>query len=291
MGTMESKKTIPTPYGEIGLSESGEGNPLLMIHGLFTSGETFNELLESKPNGLRAIAPDLPDCGDSTANSAFKPTWDGYAHSVIGLADSLGLDRFDLLGHSMGGGISIKIAAAWPDRVRRLVLVDAISLPFPVPLKGRLPLVPILGELLFRMYGRKMFVDYFENDVFFDSSRMDRGKVCKFFDAFVNKRASALEALRATADPSPVGEIVSRVSCPTLILWGEKDALVPLEVGRQLEGLIPGGELHVIHDCGHSPLEERPIEASRIIWDFFDRSIEDPSVEQSHSPDTNKTDP
>ncbi len=291
MGIMASKKTISTPYGEIGLSESGEGDPLLMIHGLFASGETFNELRERIPKGVRAIAPDLPDCGDSTANNAFRPTWDGYARSVIGLADSLKLDRFDLLGHSMGGGISMKVAAAWPDRVRRLVLVDAISLPYPVPLKGRLPLKPILGELLFRMYGRKMFVDYFENDVFFDSSRMDRDKVLRLFDTFANKRAPALEALRATANPSPVGEIVEKVSCPTLILWGDKDALVPLDVGRQLEGLIPDGELHVINDCGHSPLEERPIEASRIIWEFFKRGIEDISVERSHSPDTSKINP
>ena len=270
MSIMASKKTISTPHGEIGLSESGEGNPLLMIHGLFASGETFNELRERIPRCIRAIAPDLPNCGDSTASSTFKPTWDGYARSVIGAADSLGLDRFDLLGHSMGGGISITLAATYPDRVKRLVLVDAISLPYQVPLKGRLPLKPILGELLFRMYGRKMFVDYFENDVFFDSSRMDRGKVLRLFDTFADKRASALEALRATANPSPVGEIVEKVSCPTLILWGEKDALVPLEVGRQLEGLIPGGELHVINNCGHSPVEENPDEASRIIWKFLD---------------------
>ncbi len=270
MGIMASKKTISTPYGEIGLSESGEGNPLLMIHGLFASGETFNELRDHIPKGVRAITPDLPDCGNSTASAEFRPTWDGYARSVIGLADSLGLDRFDLLGHSMGGGISITVAATWPKRVRRLVLVDAISLPYTVPLKGRLPLKPILGELLFRMYGRKMFVDYFENDVFFDSSRMDRDKVLRLFDAFANKRTAALEALRATANPSPVGEIVSNVSCPTLILWGEKDALVPLEVGRRLEDLIPGGELHVINNCGHSPVEENPDEASRIIWKFMD---------------------
>ena len=263
------KFTIEIPSGTISITTAGEGRPVIFLHGLFTSSANFDQLFDRLPDGIRAIAPDLPDCGGSHASARFKPGWERYGQFVSEVADHLDLQEYDLLGHSMGGGISIMHATGWPGRVRRLVLVDAVSLPFEVPLKGRLPLLKGVGELMFRLYGRGMFFDYFEKDVFHDPSRMDRAKIHEFFETFVKKRPSALAALRATANPDPVAAVVSRISCPTLLLWGANDGLIPPSIGRRLEGMIPDAKLTILDRCGHVPIEERPDEAAATIYNFL----------------------
>lgn len=213
------------------------------------------------PEGMRGLAIDLPGFGESTPAPGFEPSWDGFARAVGEAAEALGLERFDLVGHSMGGGIAVTLAAARPERVRRLVLVDAAAYPFDVPLKGRLPLVPVVGEALFRLYGEGMFTDYFADDVFFDAARLDREKIRAWYGTFAANRRHALAALRSTADPGPVSRAVEAVRAETLVVWGERDALLPVEHARRLEKEIRGARLAVVPGCGHAPLEERPEEA------------------------------
>jgi len=266
-------RTVDTPSGRISIAARGDGRPLIMLHGLFTSSANFDALLDRLPPATMGLAPDLPDCGRSTAAAGFLPGWERYARFVIEVADALGLDEFDLLGHSMGGGIAIMTAAGWPRRVGRLVLADAVSLPFRLPIKGRLPLLPLVGELMFRMYGRGMFFDYFEKDVFHDPSKMDRAKIQVFYDTFVKKRSSALGALRATANPSPVAAAAPRITCPTLLMWGAHDRLIPPSIGRRLAGEIAGARLVVLEGCGHVPQEERPDEAAEAIFGFLGKDL------------------
>ncbi len=260
---------LKTPAGEILVRLAGEGPARLLVHGLFTSGLTYDRYLERLPPGFKAVALDLPGAGWSTPAPGFEPGWIAFADALIDVADALDLERFDLVGHSMGGGISAVAAARHPHRVRRLVLVDAVTHPFPLPLRGRLPLVPGLGRALFRLYGEKMFVDYFARDVFHDRSAMDLDKVRRHFGMFARRRAEALACLRATADPTLVAALVPAIRCKTLVLWGEHDRLVPIEVGRRLAGGIPGARLEIVAGSGHSPLEERPDEAATLVNGFL----------------------
>jgi pimeloyl-ACP methyl ester carboxylesterase len=271
---MDEPRRIEVPSGTIAFMDFGEGFPLLLIHGLFTSSRNFDRLLARRTVGVRCVAFDLPGCGGSTGAPGFEPGWHSFSRYVVELADALGIERFDLLGHSMGGGIAIMTAAGWPKRVRRLVLVDAVSLPFDVPLKGRLPLLPLVGEAMFRMYGRGMFLDYFARDVFVDRSKMDLAKIEGFYETFVRNRSCALAALRATANPRSVTAAVKEISCPTLLLWGAGDRLIPSSIGRSLEGMIPGSALVTLEGCGHVPLEERPDESAAAIFGFLRKEVE-----------------
>jgi pimeloyl-ACP methyl ester carboxylesterase len=264
---------LETPAGRVHVADWGRGRPILMVHGLFTSSASWEPLLARLPEGRRGLAIDLPGFGESIPSPGFLPSWEAFAGAVIGAADALGIDKFDLVGHSMGGGIAAVVAARRPERIRRLVLVDAVALPFDVPLKGRLPLVPVLGEALFRLYGERMFVGYFEGDVFHDAARMDREKVRAWFEVFEGSRAHALAALRATADPGPVTQALGSIRAPTLVVWGERDAILSVALGRDLEKAIPGAKLHVVPDCGHAPLEERPDEACPPVVSFLGPGI------------------
>jgi 2-hydroxymuconate-semialdehyde hydrolase len=218
---------LVTPSGRIHVADRGRGHPVLMIHGLLASSRMFESLLDRLPEGLRGLALDLPGFGESTPGPGYAPSWDGFARLAIETADALGLERFDLVGHSLGGGIAIVVAALWPERVRRLVLVDAVALPYGVPLKGRLPLVPVVGEALFKLYGQEVFTRYFAHDVFFDAAAMNREKVAAWYRIFAANRSMALASLRATADPGPVARSVSRVRAEAFVVWGERDGIIP----------------------------------------------------------------
>jgi len=126
---MITKKQVKTPSGYIQITESGQVLPLMLVHGLFVSGTTFDLLLDRLPEGIRAICIDLPESGNSTGSKEFSPSWQAYNRCIIETADALGLDKFSLLGHSMGGGISALVAAHDPRRLEKLVLVNAVSLP------------------------------------------------------------------------------------------------------------------------------------------------------------------
>lgn len=266
---MFRERQLKTPAGEILVRLQGEGQARLLVHGLFTSGLTFDRYLERLPPGRAAVALDLPGSGGSAPAPGFEPGWLTFADAVIDVADALDLERFELVGHSMGGGIALAAAALHPDRVRRLVLVDAVTHPFPLPFKGRLPLIPWLGGALFRFYGEGMFIDYFARDVFHDRTAMDLDKVRRHYGIFDGRRGESLACLRATADPSPVAALVRDVRCETLVLWGEHDRLVPLEVGRRLAREIPGARFGIVPGSGHSPLEERPDEAAALVNGFL----------------------
>ncbi len=268
---MTTHHRLDTASGRLHVAEWGRGRPIVMVHGLFTSSASFENLLARLPEGSRGLAIDLPGFGESTPAPGFAPTWDGFARAVTDAADALALESFDLVGHSMGGGIAVVVAARLPERVRRLVLVDAAAFPFDVPFKARLPLVPLIGEAVFRLYGERMFTEYFANDVFEDGARMDKEKVHAWFEVFEASRGHALAALRSTADPGPVARSVGGIRAEALVVWGERDAVLPVAHARRLEAEIPGASLHVVPGCGHAPIEERPDEACPPIVAFLRR--------------------
>jgi len=122
---------------------------------------------------------------------------------------------------------------------------------------------------VFKLYGEKMFVDYFANDVFLDKTKMDLTKVKEHYQIFSRNRGAALKAMRATSDPTPVEDTVTEIASETLILWGENDKLIPLEIGQRLNGMIKNSVLKTIPNSGHSPLEEVPDSAAKAVWDFL----------------------
>ncbi len=262
---------IKTRLGELSVTEAGEGVPLLAVHGALTSARSFAHLLEAPPRRCRVVAVDLPGHGRSPAPPSPHKGWAGLSECLIALTEALALDEVHLLGHSMGGGISAYTAATHPERIRSLILIDSVTLPFSLPLKGRIPLIPVVGELVFlHLYGEPMFRRFFRDDIFFDEGKIDRERMSAYYREFDGNRRTALTAVRMSAEPGPVARALSAITCPTLVLWGRNDPLIPLFVGEQTAAQIPGAALSIIERCGHSPLEEAPKPALRAIIDFWE---------------------
>ena len=251
---------------------------LVAVHGALSSGLSLAPLLERPPEGCRVIAPDLPGHGASPTSAAPLRSWADLSYRIVALLDAMALPEVCLIGHSMGGGICVVTAATHPERVRGLVLLNSATVPFSLPLKGRIPQIPILGELVFNhLYGKRMFFKYFRENVFHDARKINPERLLQYYRGFDRDRATALRAVRISADVHFVEEHLPRIACPTLVAWGREDRLIPLDAAERTARSIPRAALALIDACGHSPLEEQPERTRRLIALFCEEIQKTPT--------------
>src|SRR5262249_6006768 len=123
----------------------------------------WRHVIPSLAGDYDVVAIDLPGFGESDRPSPSEYRYDApaFAETLIGVLDSLAIERATLVGHSMGGGVALYAAARRPERVERLVLIDALVYPFRIPAEGKIILVPYLGEALFRTLTTRALVRRF----------------------------------------------------------------------------------------------------------------------------------
>ncbi|HEY8477370.1 MAG TPA: alpha/beta fold hydrolase [Chloroflexota bacterium] len=222
---------------------AGEGKPVVLLHGLAGSTRWWAPTIAPLARAFRVYVIDLIHFGGSSSRQPFA--LNRAARLLIEWMDWLGVPRASIVGHSLGGHIAADLAADFPDRVDRLVLVDAAAL-------------PLERNLLRHALG-----------LFQTLQSLPRNIVALL----------VLDALRAgpVAIWSAAHELLSadirsklpRIQAPTLIIWGERDALLPLDLGKRLAALLPRARLAVVDGAGHTPMLERPEAFNRLIVDFL----------------------
>jgi pimeloyl-ACP methyl ester carboxylesterase len=256
--------------GRIHLLEKGAGPPLVLIHGTGVNAAFFMPLLD-KLEGIRAIVPDRPGCGLSDPIDLPRRRYFQIAAEwVHRLLDALELNAAVLLGHSAGGVWALRYALAHPDRVKRLVLIGPPTLPKTrCPLPYRVIATPGLGELLPR------FVPPSPTSVLqFASFMGEKATIATHPDLIELIVAANRDPIAASVERAEARVLVSplallsragfrrrspvrrdelrRVAMPTLLIWGEREPLGPVSVGREITELIPDARLQVL-PTGHVP--------------------------------------
>jgi pimeloyl-ACP methyl ester carboxylesterase len=253
------------------------GAPLVLIHGWMMSHWYFRPLLDLiAAAGEREIfAVDLPGFGESDRPkpSTFAYDASAFADVVDGVMGALGLARADVLGHSMGGGVAITLAARHPERVQRLIAVAAALYPISelTPM-ARLALLPVIGATLAK-YGltRRAFGAACREQSVRDGRVLDDEWVDYYWARL--KRGGGQDASHAcltvmTSAAENNGD-PGRVRAPTLLVWGDEDRLIPLAHGRRLQRAIAGARLEIVPASGHMPFIERPDEFLRVVRPFL----------------------
>ncbi len=254
--------------------EAGEGPPLVLIHGLLVSHEEWLPALPYLAKSFRCIALDMPGFGTSEKppEDRYPYTREAFAETVRELVRELGLERAHVCGHSLGGAVALTLAADHPDAVDRLAVLDSAVYEFNIPIKGRIPLIPVVGPIVFkRLYGRSMFRAYFEDDVFSGHGGVDHARVDAYYHHFDSPggRDAAYAALHGTIDPTSMVPKIPRVKADTLIIWGDEDRLVPVGIGHRLVRELPKARLEIVEHSGHAPNEEHPEETARLLVAHF----------------------
>lgn len=278
---METTQTVAAGDLSTFTFVEGDGPPVVMLHGMAATADCWMYARDSLRRRFRVVAPDLPGHGRSTGglrrySLSFFSAW------LDGFLDALRLPAITLVGHSMGGAISLAYALARPDRVQALVLVDALGVGHGLPWGVLRRVIGGLPHLL--MAGL---------------TRRDDPYLFRFFQPWVyldpwGPPRLGIERMVALNQPHLLGTIWAgvrllladfvlgrgrialaerqpEIAVPTLIVWGLHDGLLP--VARAYEGAarIPNAQLAIIERSAHEPMLEQPETFNASVFDFLSR--------------------
>jgi pimeloyl-ACP methyl ester carboxylesterase len=264
---------------DVAYRQAGSGPVLLMIHGIAGSSGTWVPVMPLLAEHYTVIAPDLLGHGESA-----KPRGDyslgAYASGVRDLLGVLGHERATVVGHSLGGGVAMQFAYQFPQMAERLVLVcsgglgkevspllRALSLPgteylLPVVLAPQIhSVVRSLGGVLGRVGLR---ADPFLEEVWSAWSRLTDVRAQR---AFVHTIRAVIDV--AGQRVSARDRLYLAHEVPTMIVWGDRDQVIPVEHAHVAHELIPGSRLEIVEGAGHFLPFERPELLDRVLRDFM----------------------
>lgn len=243
--------------------EQGPRPPLVLLHGLLVTHHAFREILAPLAQERRVIALDLPGCGESDRPAPADA--DGYslpwlATRVHEALVALGVERCDLIAHSFGGAVAVELAATVPALVGRLVLVDAVVFAMELPLEGKMALLPRLGPFLFKQLYRRADLRRYLGRVFSTPELLDERAVDVYWDRLGRDggREAAYAMLLQMTQLDPLLERIPSIRAPTLVVWGDRDSLMPVDTAERLVERFADGQLRIVEGCGHAVAEERP---------------------------------
>jgi len=246
--------------------------PIVLLHGTGASLHTWDGWTRELARERRVIRFDLPGFGLTGPSPDGVYTIESYVDTVLAVADALHVQRFVLAGNSLGGYVAWATTVLHPGRVDRLILVDAAGYPFQsqsIPLAFRIARTPVLNRLVRDVLPRGIVASSLR-DVYGDPSRVTPDLVDRYFD--LATRAGNRAALVARFDqttPGSLAERVPEIQVPTLILWGGRDRLIPLENGERFARDIQGSRLVVFDALGHVPHEEDPARTLAAVLPFL----------------------
>jgi pimeloyl-ACP methyl ester carboxylesterase len=243
--------------------EEGEGEPLILLHGLFGALSNFGDLINYFKNHNKVVVPLLPlldmDLLHTSVGGLQK-----FVHKFIEYQD---YQNVHLLGNSLGGHVAILHVLKQPERIKSLILTGSSGL-----------FENGMGDT----YPKRGDYDYIKKKTeltFYDPKIADKELVDEVYE-IVNNRLKAIKiiALAKSAIRNNLGEDINQIKQPTLLIWGNNDAITPPFVGREFHRLIPNSELHFIDKCGHAPMMEVPEEFNRILHKFLTKLNEPAAV-------------
>ena len=263
---------------------SGDAPPLLFVHGL---GGCWQNWLENIPrlaaSGRRVVALDLPGFGYSEP-PADKITISGYGRCVNALCDELDLGEVAVVGNSMGGFTAAETAIQFPKRVARLVLNSAAGMTTTDlahgPLLAGARAVAALGTRTAAMSEKLVVRKRLRRPVYMTFIRYpDRIPTDLLFEITRGAgRPAFTDALRAIFEYD-FRDRLPEIRCPTLIVWGDQDMLVPRKDADRFERLIPNSRKEILRDTGHSAMIERPRTFNDLMLEFLGEAAEPPKAE------------
>lgn len=251
---------------------AGAGPPVVLVHGFASSLYTWKDVLPILVETHDVVALDLPGFGGSERPPDLSV--EEFPAAVLGLMDVLGFEEAALVGHSMGGGVVVVVAARWPERVSALVLVDSAGFnlePEDQPGIMRLLTSP-LGGLLGKLPGQRLGVEATLSQVFHDDGMLTEERVAEYLDGMT--RPGSLDALRSlgrslVGKHTLVQDALPEIQAPTLVVWGREDGWVPVGDADRFVAAIPNARKAILDSCGHMPQEEKPAELGDLLRQFL----------------------
>lgn len=243
--------------------EEGEGEPLMLLHGLFGALSNFKDLIEYFRHQNKVVVPMLPlfelDLLHTSVSGLAK-----YVHKFIEARDYRDIN---LLGNSLGGHVALVHVLKHPEKIKSLILTGSSGL-----------FESGMGD----SYPKRGDYEYIKKKTevtFYDPKTATKELVDEVFE-ITNNRLKVIKiiALAKSAIRNNLGEELSQIQQPALLVWGNNDTITPPFVAREFNRLIPNSELYFIDKCGHAPMMEVPDEFNAILHKFLKKLNEPATV-------------
>lgn len=254
---------------------AGNGPPLLFIHGLFDSLETWTRLTPFLSHRFKIYAIDLPGFGKTPLPLVWKESLTDMVRTVMDFLDEKKLEKVFLVGNSMGGGVALAMAEKHPERLAKLALLNPYGLPEP-PLAVQGAQRPIIGRIMpyflkksaIKQCAKGIFKRSLHNQKLLNNQLIER--VIQPFST-LQERKDLFRFLRAISIEKilEVDTRLPEIKQPVMILWGENDGWLSERHWKRLCQRLPTSKLVQISACGHLPQMEQPEQVASELLSFF----------------------
>jgi pimeloyl-ACP methyl ester carboxylesterase len=279
--SFSTAQTVSVHGRTISYLTAGEGPLLLLVHGMAGTARNWDAVIEPLALHNTVVAPDFPGHGESSPGGG-DYSLGSLASGLRDLMIALGHDRATLVGHSLGGGVALQFTYQFPELVERLVLVSSGGLGPEVGAILRAAALPgadlfirstaAPGSAVFgRLSGALGKVGLRPNA---DLAEVGRA-YASLADA--DRRKAFLSTLHAVVDTdgqrvAALDRLYLAENLPVLIVWGERDPIIPVGHGRSAHAQLPGSRLEVFPDAGHVPMLESPGRFAAVLQRFLDET-------------------
>lgn len=240
--------------GKFNYLEVGEGEVLMLLHGLFGALSNFSDLIEKFKHTHKVVVPILPLFDLDLLHTSVT----GLAKYVDQFIETKGYENIHLLGNSLGGHVGLVYILKHPKKIKSLILTGSSGL-----------YENAMGDT----YPKRGDYEYIKNKTaltFYDPSLATKELVDEVFEITRNRlKVIKVLALAKSAIRNNLGAELNEIKQPTLLIWGKNDTVTPPLVGEEFNKLIPNSQLHFIDKCGHAPMMEVPNEFNTILEKFL----------------------
>ena len=262
------EKRVTVDAHTIHYLEGGNGEPLILLHGIFAEKEHWVDFARHLTGHYRVVAPDLPGYGESSRHPSQHYDYKAQTERLKNLLDAMGIPRAHLAGNSMGGTIAALFAMQYPERVASVALIGSphgIRSPRPSEMdqriaEGKSPLVvrntAEFEDMLSLVFAKRPFLPY---------PILHAAEA----DAVANADSNASLWREQLKDRYLLEGSISGMQVRTLVLWGDSDKVFDISGADVLKAKLKNVDVHILNGVGHLPMMEAPKESSRLYADFL----------------------
>lgn len=269
--TLTQKQALVAGH-RIAYIDEGQGQVVLLIHGIPTSSLLWREIIPVLAQSHRVVAPDMLNYGQSDKPAHADVSIAAQSRLMVGLLDTLGIARADVVGHDIGGGVAQLIAVNHSQRVNKLVLASSVCFDsWPIP--EFLPLQDPATEAAMTLEAfQTMMRGFLPQGVFrpeaLGSEALER--LLQPWQGEAGKRALFRNFRRLNSEyTAAIAEQLPQIEAPTLILWGRQDPFQKPIYAERLQRAIPGARLQWFDEAAHWLMEERPEQVAAALKSFL----------------------
>ena len=254
-------------YQDTGPSKNA--TPILFLHGFGASLQTWDTWAQALSEDHRVISVDLPGFGLTGEDPSGIYTDQRSVEVLEAFLKRLQIPKVVLVGNSMGGKLAWQFAARYPNQVSKLVLISPDGYASPGMEYGKKPEIPAIAEL-YRYFFSKEFLAMNLEPAYATPNTLNDALVNRYYDLMLapGVRGAILARMQQTVLQDPVPSLAS-IQVPTLLIWGEKDAFIPISNSNEYLKVMPNAKRVSLPNIGHLPQEEQPSIGLQVLKEFL----------------------